>query len=116
LEADVGKGRLGNILKTKFIILKNILILLLFLGSKFGIAQNTYLLAPDNLKSGLYVKSLGKLIPWRTSLEDIHFYGNPKITKYDKRHTVVEWGNVKLLNDITGELTGYFGGSSGQQE
>jgi hypothetical protein len=93
--------------------MKEILTLLLLLGSKFGIAQNNYCPAPDSLKSGLYVKSLGKLIPWFTRLEDIHIYGDPKIIKYDKKHTVADWGKVDLLNDISGELTGYFWGSSG---
>jgi hypothetical protein len=67
--------------------------------SKFVVAQNNYFPA-DSLKSGLYVKTIGKLIPWRTTLEDIHIYGDPKITRYDKKHTVGDWGNVKLLESF----------------
>jgi hypothetical protein len=81
---------------------------LIFFVSKFVIGQDRSYPAPDSLKSGLYVKSIEKIIPWHTSLKDIHIYGNPKITAYRKKFTVAEWGNVEFLNGIKGSLAAYF--------
>lgn len=86
------------------------------LFSFYATGQKLNEISPSLLKDGIYLENTEVMIPWKTTLDSIKNYGNPKVVHVRKNYTEAQWDSVKIFNGLKLNLTGYFWNPPGKRK
>jgi len=85
---------------SKFMATPNLLYILSLITLSASYGQKAPIVDRDILAYGIYLEDRNVLVPWNTAFDSISNFGNPTITRINRRSFKVSWDTVTVFRGI----------------